>query len=280
MTGVQSGAKHTLSFAERNAEECLIYIIFSVIATCGALLLSDLVFSALITLSAACQSLGFALLLMQVVRKRKCMSISVRSLYLYLVALCCRLSATCRFNGYLPVDRTGDHVYQLIEILSVMIVAVTIWRVTKQQRLHNFDRAPVDNCNISVIVAACAIVAWMVHPQLNNKTAPDVAWAMALYVETVAMVPQLWLLTKAGGEVDSLQGHYIACTFASRVLMMRFWVSCYKELKPKEAEVNLPGMGVIGSQLLQCVLFADFMYLYFKSIRYNQTLSVPMAMEV
>jgi len=66
-----------------------------------------------------------------------------------------------------------------------MIVAVTIWRVTKQQRLHNFDRAPVDNCNISVIVAACAIVAWMVHPQLNNKTAPDVAWAMALYVETV-----------------------------------------------------------------------------------------------
>lgn len=264
--------------ASRNAEEIILYVIFAVVTIICARMLSDLLFSALVTFSAAFTALGFALLLMQVQRRKGVLSISLRSLYLYGIALACRLYSTLQYNGYLPVDRSGDWLYQLIETVAFVSVVVLIIQVKK---IHTEScLVGVDTCNAAVLLFACLIIALAVHPRLNNSMLPDVLWTLALYVETVAMVPQLFLLTKLGGEVDSLQGHYIACMFMARLLMMRFWVTCYEELRPKGAEYNLPGLGVIGSQLLQVVLFADFMHLYVKSHRNNAKLILPVTYSI
>lgn len=264
--------------ASRNAEEIILYIIFGIVASICARMLSDLLFSALVTFSAAFTALGFGLLLKQVQRRKGVLSISLRSLYLYAVALACRLYSTLQYNGYLPVDRSGDWLYQFIELVALACAVILIMRVKK---IHNEScLVGVDTCNAVVLFVACLLIAIAVHPKLNNSTLPDVLWTLALYVETVAMVPQLFLLTKLGGEVDSLQGHYIACMFIARLLMMRFWVTCYEELRPKNAEYNLPGLGVIGSQLLQVVLFADFMHLYVKSLRTNAKLILPVTYSI
>lgn len=264
--------------ASRNAEEIILYVIFAVVTIICARMLSDLLFSALVTFSAAFTALGFALLLMQVQRRKGVLSISLRSLYLYGIALACRLYSTLQYNGYLPVDRSGDWLYQLIETAALVAVVVLVIQVKK---IHTENCVVgVDTCNAAVLLVACFLIAIAVHPRLNNSTIPDVLWTLALYVETVAMVPQLFLLTKLGGEVDSLQGHYIACMFMARLLMMRFWVTCYEELRPKGAEYNLPGLGVIGSQLLQVVLFADFMHLYVKSHRNNAKLILPVTYSI
>jgi hypothetical protein len=265
-------------FASRNVEEIILYSIFGVVSTICARMLSDLLFSALVTFSAAFTALGFILLLKQVQRRKGVMSISLRSLYLYAIALACRLYSTLQYNGYLPVDRSGDWLYQLIETVALICAVVLIYQVKK---MHTEScLVGVDTCNAVVLFIACFVIAVAVHPRLNNSTIPDVLWTLALYVETVAMVPQLFLLTKLGGEVDSLQGHYIACMFLARLLMMRFWVTCYEELRPKNAEYNLPGLGVIGSQLLQVVLFADFMHLYVKSIRTSAKLILPVTYSI
>jgi len=264
--------------ASRNADEIILYAIFAVVAIICARMLSDLLFSALVTFSAAFTALGFALLLKQVQRRKGVLSISLRSLYLYAIALGCRLYSTLQYNGYLPVDRSGDWLYQLIETVAFVSVVVLIIQVKK---IHTEScLVGVDTCNAAVLLFACLIIALAVHPRLNNSMLPDVLWTLALYVETVAMVPQLFLLTKLGGEVDSLQGHYIACMFLARLLMMRFWITCYEELRPKHAEYNLPGFGVVGSQLLQVVLFADFMHLYLKSMRTNAKLILPVSYSI
>jgi len=264
--------------ASQNADEIILYVIFGVVATICARMLSDLLFSALVTFSAGFTALGLALLLKQVQRRKAVLSVSLRSLYLYAIALACRLYSTLQYNGYLPVDRSGDWLYQLIELSALAFALILIVQVKK---IHNEScLVGVDTCNAVVLFVACLIIAIAVHPRLNNSTIPDVLWTLALYVETVAMVPQLFLLTKLGGEVDSLQGHYIACMFLARLLMMRFWVTCYEELRPKNAEYNLPGLGVIGSQLLQVVLFADFMHLYVKSWRSNSRLILPVTYSI
>lgn len=258
---------------ERNMHEIIAYVSFGCVATVGANMLSDFVFSALITLSAAWQCLGFILLHLQVRRRTDVLSISLRSLRLYALSLGCRLYSTLQYNGYLPVDRTGDWAYQFIETIELVVVLYLIHRIKREHAQSCLTG--VDTCNVSVMLVGCLVLALTVHPHLNNFVVPDVLWTMALYVETVAMVPQLFLLTKLGGEVDSLLGHYIACIFASRLLIMRFWVTCYEELQPKHSAFNLPGIGVIGTQILQVVLFADFMYLYLKSWRNNTKLILP-----
>jgi hypothetical protein len=275
---LQSFFRKSGKVASSNAEEILVYFAFAILATAGARALSDLIFSALVTLSAAVAALGFVLLYLQVERRKQVMSVSVNSLYLYAGTLACRLYTTLQYNGYLPIDRSGDWLYQAIETGSLCLTVLLIIRVKRAQ--SEAGVVGVDNCSAAVLFVFGALLGMLIHPSLCSNRIADSMWTTALYVETVAMVPQLYLLTKLGGEVDSLQGHYIACMFVSRLLMMRFWITCYQELKPQAATYNLPGIGVIGSQLLQVAIFADFMYLYAKSWRTNVKLILPVSYSI
>jgi len=253
--------------------ETIVYMIFAVIACCSAKCFSDSQFSALITLSAATQCLGFALLRLKIQKQGGAQGISSRALQLFAVMYVSRLYSTLQFNGYLPVDRSGDWFYQFIEICALGLVLSLIYTIHA-----NHDRSyekSMDTCMIYCFMIGAFVVSYFVHPHLNNRTVPDIAWTNALYLEAVSMVPQLWMLVKKGGEVETLASHYIACVFVSRLLMLTFWFNSYVELQPRGSDYNLPGLGVIGAQLLQVVIFADFMYHYVQSIRTNTRLVLP-----
>jgi len=272
-TAVFSLRRECPKMAKKHGDECLTYLIFAVIAVAAAQMLSDRVFSAMITLGAAFQCLGFVLLRLKVQKQRGVQGISGKTLQLYAVVLACRLFSTLQYNGYLPVDRTGDWLYQMVDVIALAVVYSLILavRTTHQHSYHH----EYDTCPIHWFLLAAVVMSFFVHPHLNNRKIPDMAWTCALYLESVAMVPQLWMLTKLGGEVESLASHYIACVFTSRLMMMGFWVHTYHELKPKDSDFNMPGFGVMGSQLLQCVIFGDFMYYYIRSIRNNTKLVLP-----
>jgi len=269
---VRLGAKH-------HGPEILVYFAFAIIASAVAQAASDMVFSGLITLSAAFLLLGFTMLLVEVSKnyERSAKSISLSSLYLFAATLSCRLYSTTQYNGYLPVDRTGQGVYQFVEASSLVCVLVLIGLIRHGQKKYAV-LAEEENAVVFLLMV-CFLSAVFVHPYLNNKTVPDVLWAMALYVETVAMLPQLYLLSNLG-EVGNNQSHFIAATFVSRVIIFRFWWTCYKELKPKQSYLNLPGWGVMGSQMFQLVMVADFMWLYVKSFRDNSKIVIPKQRDV
>lgn len=254
-------------------DEMVVYMIFSTIACFSAKFFSDSQFSALITLSAATQCLGFGLLRLKIRKQGSAQGISSRSLQLYAVMYISRLYSTLQFNGYLPVDRSGDWFYQFIEVCALMLVLSLLYTIhAKHDR--SYEKS-MDTCVIHWFLILAFVISYLVHPHLNNRKVPDIAWTNALYLEALAMVPQLWMLVKKGGEVESLASHYIACVFVSRLLMLTFWFNSYVELQPRGSELNLPGLGVIGAQLLQVVIFADFMYHYVQSIRTNSLLVLP-----
>lgn len=258
---------------KNNIDEGLVYAVFAVILCFGAKFLTDWTFSALITLAAAVQCLGFCLLRLQLRKNRSAAGVSSRALQLYVMMYLFRLFSTTQYNGYLPVDRSGDWVYQATD-LAALVVVVTILVSVHGQYEESHEKA-YDSCHINLFIAACLVLAYFVHPHLNNKKVPDMAWTAGLYLESIAMVPQLYLLTKKGGEVENLSSHYIACVFVSRVLMLSFWANSYVELKPKTSTFNIPGYGVIGAQLLQVVIFGDFMWLYVRNVRNRAKLVLP-----
>merc|ERR1719281_2331235 len=241
------------------------YFAFAIIATAVAQAASDMVFSGLITLSAAFLLLGFTMLLVEVSKnfERSAKSISLSSLYLFAATLSCRLYSTTQYNGYLPVDRTGQGVYQFVEASSLVCVLVLIALVRHGQK--KFGIVAEEENAVIFLLMVCFLSAIFVHPYLNK--------------ETVAMLPQLYLLSNQG-EVGNNQSHFIASTFVSRVIIFRFWFTCYKELKPKQSYLNLPGWGVIGSQMFQLIMVADFMWLYVKSLRDNSKIVIPKPRDV
>lgn len=258
---------------KNNGDEALAYGVFAIILVFAGKFLTDFRFSAIITLGAAVQCLGFCLLRLKVRQQRGAVGISSRTLQMFVCTYVCRLFSTLQYNGYLPVDRTGDWVYQLCEVVA-LLVAVSLLASIHSVHQDSYE-AHHDTCAIHWLVAFAIVLAVLIHPSLNNRRLPDMAWTAALYLESVAMVPQLYLMSKKGGVVESFAGHFVACCFFSRLLMIAFWIHSYPELRPKGANFNLPGYGVLGAQLFQVVLFCDFMYYYVKSLRDSSSLVLP-----
>jgi len=267
--------KFTSQFTKTNQAECVGYVIFSMVTFSGAFYLTDRRFSTLMTLGAALQCLGFCLLLLQVMRGRGTKSISVRTLVLFVLVLSSRLYSTQQAIAYVPVDRSGDWLYQAIEATSLLlaiIITCIMFKVSKDE----FPQE--DTFNVVPLVVLCAAGAMYYHPNLIQVKSSDASWAFSIYLEAFVMLPQLFLLTKLGAVVESFQGHYMACTFASRLAMLRLWVKCYIDIK----NLDTPGSSgfcaylILFAHIISVIVLLDFMYIYWKSHRSSKPCIIPM----
>merc|ERR550537_1873608 len=95
-----------------------------------------------------------------------------------------------------------------------------------------------------------------------------------MWFDTVAMLPQLWMLVAKGGEVEALTSNYVALVFLSRALAFWFWYTGLPELAPKDGGFNIVGCLIVGTHSIQLLLSADFMYHYFAWQSQTQCASV------
>jgi hypothetical protein len=235
-------------------------------------------FSSFLTLSAGLQCFGFALLMMQVHNKKATTGLSGKMLVLYAIVLCFRLSSTLHLNGYLPVDATGDWAYQVIEICCLGLIAYLMrctfvtHRATYQVQHDSF---PIST---QQIVMGCFIAAVVVHPNLDRWTFFDIMWTTGCYLETVSMLPQLWMLSKIG-EVEALASHFVVLSALARLCSLIFWYRGFAELRPAHGGFNFPGWGVMGAHVTQLLLSCDFVFLYLKSFNRSK-MQLPTSWEV
>jgi len=217
------------------------------------------VFSNLVTLGAASQLLGFVFLAFKVWQQGSVSGLSGKAMQLYALSTLCRLFSILQYDGYLPVDWTGDGLYQGIEVCS-MIVVYALLVCVRHVYPSTYDAA-ADTCSVRWFVLGSVLLAAFVHPHLCRRALADACWMCALYLEAVALLPQLCMLRTLRREVrsDRFIGPFVMFVAVARLFMASFWARTCAELKPRGADFNLPGFAVLGSQLLQGVLFADSM---------------------
>jgi len=241
------------------------YITFLACATVVYNVLSDGL-SSLLTLSAGLQALSFVLLVLKVQGQSNVSGISARMLGMYILTLTLRLTSTLTLNGYLPADATGDWAYQCLELASLGLATWLLQRVMHARRVTFAGAAQEDQDSmpwLTGIAFACGFLALIFHADLNHNVVFDQIWACACYVETAAMLPQLWMMSKAGGEVEALTSHFIALTTLARFFSLYFWYLAFED------GIGLYGnyseMAIMGAHLIQLVLSCDFLLLYVKS---------------
>jgi len=257
---------------QRNKSELGYWAGFATLLFFGYKFFSDGGFSAILTLASAFQTFAFLLLAVKMYAHQSCHGVSSRSLQLYVPVFVFRLSSTVFFNGYLPVDKSGDWVYQMADFASLFCVFFVL--MSMHGSFSSTYQKSEDGFPILFVLILAAVLACLVHPSLNNWLPADIAWTYALYVETMAMVPQLFMMTKIGGEVETLTSHYIASVAASRFLSFLFWMFSYSELAPKKG-LNVAGYGIMVAYILQMLVFADFVYHYIASLRSGKALIIP-----
>jgi len=239
---------------------------------------SDGDFTFVVTAGAGVQCLGFWLLLNKVSSARSAAGVSSKMLEMYLVMLVFRLSSTLIKEGYLPIDRSGDHIYQAFDIGSLCLVFKLLWSVNKKYKAtyeKELDSMPVWNA-----VPGLLILAGCLHGNMNKSFFYDTVWTFSMHLDTIAMLPQYWLFVKKGGEVEAALGNFVACIVASRALSFSFWYYGYQALKPRKRDgggPNIAGYLVFASHLLQLLMSADFMVHYLRSVWRKVKLVIPSA---
>lgn len=144
------------------------------------------------------------------------------------------------------------------------------------------------------------------HPKLNNNIFADVAWTTSVYLEAVAVLPQLFMFTSQGGEIEAFISHWVFCIGGARIMhlvrplcclrwvlsltalslffrMQAFWVSSYHELNDRSSGnvVRMyPGHLVVIAQVIQLILMLDFFYYYIKSLKTGGPMMLPVSARV
>lgn len=251
--------------ARQNIAVCMTYLAFSCLAAVVMRHFSDMDYSAVLTAGAGAQCFGFYLLLQKAKSTHSVAGISSKSLELFVLVFLTRLPCTCMRNGYLPVDQSGDWVYQVADFCSLLIILQLIYCIQKKYPStyqHELDTLPIWNA-----VPACVVGAMMLHGDLNHSFFYDTLWTVSMNLETIAMLPQLWMLVKKGGEVEALTSNYVAALFMTACFKMSFWFYGHEEIGD-ESNPSMYHMvaryWVAGSHMLQVLLSADFMIHYFK----------------
>jgi len=223
-------------------------------------------FSSILTMSVMCQCLAFALLALQVISVGNADGISTRALSLDALALACRLSSTLWLNGYLPMDASGDWVFQAIDICSLMLVVgllCSVLRTGRSEEMREKDSLPVG----SLTVGSFAL-AFVLHADMNSRPIFDSLWMAGLFLSTVSILPQLWLIVRTGGKVQAFTSHHIATLAFSRMLSGVFmWYARHDiTCQPWVEGYNHAIWAILGTHLVHVVLLADYMYYYIRAM--------------
>jgi len=245
-------------------------------------LLSGGDFSFLMTYGAMSRMFGFGILNVKTFKSQRATGVSAKTLQLYCIVFFFRLTSIIRHEGYLPYDKSGDWLYHFIEIMALIFTASALYGVsvpfksTYQADCDRFGEFHVPSgYGIVYLAAPILIIALCLHPNLNADFVSDVAWTYAMYLESVAVIPQLYMFQKqSNGVVELLTAHFVAALGFGRVMEFVFWIYSYHELATSSGS-TLPGYLAIISQFAQLVLMVDFFWYYFAAVKNATPLVLP-----
>jgi len=242
-------------------------------------------FSFLLTYASFMRCFGLGLLNYKMWSVNSATGISVKTLELYGCVFFFRLLSILRHQGYLPFDKTGDWFYHFVEIMSFLAVGMAIYGIfgplisTYADKHDRFGNMYIPSeLGALYLLIPCIIMAVIFHPSLNREFFSDTCWTMSMFLESVAMLPQIYMFERQaadeGGTVETLLGHTVFALGSARIFELIFWLGSFKELSDHSGS-RIPGYLVLLSQVGHLILLGDFFYYYFKSISRGLPMELP-----
>jgi len=253
----------------------LTYAVFVTVAVLVFYYLAEGEFSAVLTLSAVAECMAFCLLGVHALSTGSVHGISAKSLQLEAIALACRLSSTTWLEGYLPNDMTGDFMYQIVDAVALVMVLWLLHHVLVVQR-RTYD-ADDDTVSVTPFAVGSLILAGLLHADLDDRPLFDTFWMTGLFVGAVAVVPQLWMMTRNREKVPAMMSHFVAVMAISRLLSGCYMWHAHEEItsEPWIKDFNHAGWAILAGHAVHLVLLADFAYFYVKNVA-TQGLLTPL----
>lgn len=101
----------------------------------------------------------------------------------------------------------------------------------------------------------------------HEFSAVEILWTFSIYLESVAILPQLFMISKTG-EAETITTHYLFALGLYRALYLFNWIWRYY----MEGFFDLIA---IVAGCVQTILYCDFFYLYITKVLQGKKLSLP-----
>lgn len=168
----------------------------------------------------AIEFLAFLLLVLKACARRSVAGMSARKLLLDVTRLACRLIASFWLDKRLP-RKSGDNFVRVCDCCALTCVFFLLYCTFKSYR--STYQVDADTMHVQWLILGSVLGAAVLPFDVGRSYFPDVLWTVAVYLDAVAVFPQLSMIARNGGVVDEAVSHHLAGLFGSRLLSLTFW---------------------------------------------------------
>ncbi|KAI8832331.1 endoplasmic reticulum retention protein [Chytriomyces hyalinus] len=195
------------------------------------------------------------ILLLKINQSRSAAGISFKSQALYLLVF---------------VTRYPDLFYKFYSIYNTVMKAFFLassgWICYAMQLRFKATWDPkLDTLRIEYLLAPCSILAILL---CDKYTPAEILWTFSILLEAVAILPQLFQLTRTG-EAETITSHYLFALGAYRGLYLLNW------LYRSAVEGHKVEVIAVLAGLVQTGLYCDFFYVYFTKVMKGKKFQLP-----
>ncbi|EMP25554.1 ER lumen protein retaining receptor 1 [Chelonia mydas] len=135
------------------------------------------------------------------------------------------------------------------QVVYIACSYATVWLIySKFKATYDGNH---DTFRVEFLVVPTAVLAFLVN---HDFTPLEILWTFSIYLESVAILPQLFMVSKTG-EAETITSHYLFALGIYRTLYLFNWIWRYQQ----EGFFDLIA---IVAGLVQTILYCDFFYLY------------------
>jgi len=198
--------------------------------------------------------LAIILLLLKIWKSRSCAGISGKSQILFLVVFVTR---------YLDLLTSFISLYNTtMKIFFIGSAAATVYLMyMKFKATYDGNH---DTFRVEFLLGPALLLSLILNHEFSVM---EILWTFSIYLESVAILPQLFMVSKTG-EAESITSHYLFALGSYRGLYILNWIYRYY------GEGFYDIIAIVAG-CVQTILYCDFFYLYITKVLKGKKLQLP-----
>lgn len=150
-------------------------------------------------------------------------------------------------------------------ISSSIYVVVLMQRSKISKPVAYRDMITRDTFKIEYLLGGSLLMALFFNYKFSLL---EITWSFSLWLESVAILPQLFMLSKTG-KAKTLTTHYIFALGLYRSLYIPNWIWRFFTEKGKFDKLS------VFTGLIQTLIYSDFFYIYYKKVMQGKGFELP-----
>lgn len=243
------------------------HVVFLILAAVVYFGVAKCEFASIQTMAGMSQCLAMVLLAMQVLGRQNMEGVSFGSLGLHALAFAFRLSSTTWLNGYLPVDASGDWLYQAFDVISLLLALRMMVHLTVQASQVGRKSQLREAYDVVGVLCVALVLGALFHANMDKRPLFDTFWMASVFLASAAMLAQLSALRTPAEVVSSaskhcgpLAGNALAAMAISQVLSGIYMWHARNDMTLNEwiEGFNHASWAVLAAHAVPLILTCDF----------------------